>query len=231
MQTMVHRLPVFAAVLIIVGCASPFEAGPYADWIERDPPSWRAAETSAIHRRHTLATQTPDAKTPMISQDAGPDEYVRLALQHNPAIKAAEARVARLQARIPQVTSLDDPMFRVEPIGEMAETAAGRVDVLTSVSQKLPFPGKLETRGRIAAQDVAMAVQELENVRLTVVADTRRAFWSYYFSARGIEVIEADQKLLAQFKQIAESKYKAGTATQQDVLRASVELLPGASNS
>lgn len=57
-----------------------------------------------------------------------------------------------------------------------------------------------------------------------MVADTRRAFWSYYFTARGMEVIKTDRKLLAQFRQIAESKYKAGTATQQDVLLASVEL-------
>ena len=40
--------------------------------------------------------------------------------------------------------------------------------------RKLPFPGKLETRGRIAGQIVAMAAQDLERIRLQMVADTRQ---------------------------------------------------------
>jgi outer membrane protein TolC len=93
-----------------------------------------------------------------------------------------------------------------------------------SISQKLPTPGKLDTRGRIAAQDVAMAAQDLEAAKLSVTADTRRAYWSYYFADRAIEVIEAERQLLEQFRDAASARYEAGTAQQQDVLRASVEV-------
>jgi outer membrane protein TolC len=147
-----------------------------------------------------------------------------VALARNPSIFAAQRRVERLGARVPQVTSLDDPMLQVAPFGEMAETAAGQVGLMTGVSQKLPFPGKLDTRGRIAEQDVAMALADLRQTRLQVVADTRRAFWSYYFATRAIETTRQSRALLSKFQQIAETEYKAGTRSQTDVLRASVEL-------
>lgn len=213
-----------AAVALLGGCGSPFDHGPYAEWIERDPASWQVTQDGATHVNRTLASRLPQAEANALPDDADQDDYVRLALQRNPSIKAAQQRVQRLTERIAQVTSLDDPMFQVAPIGQMAETAAGQVDLMSGVSQKLPFPGKLETRGRIAAQEVAMATQDLHNTRLTVIADTRRAYWTYYYTTRAIEVTGQSRALLAQFRDIARAKYKAGITTQQDVLRASVEL-------
>jgi outer membrane protein TolC len=159
-----------------------------------------------------------------IPETAGPVDYVALALQRNPAIVAAQRRIERLAARIPQVTTLDDPMLQVAPVGEMAETAAGQVGVMTGISQKLPFPGKLSTRGEIVAQEVAQAAAELEQTKLNVIADVHRAYWSYYFAARGIEVTQQTRDLLRQFREIADTRFRAGQASQADVLRASVEL-------
>lgn len=156
--------------------------------------------------------------------DVSPERLVALALARNTAIRAAEQRVARLQERIAQATSLDDPRVTVTPIGEMAETAAGQVQVMTSVSQKLPFPGKLATRGAIAARDVAIAKHELENTRLQVAADARRAYWRLYAAVRGKEITTRSRSLVTQALQAAQARYRAGVATQDVVLRASVEL-------
>lgn len=210
--------------VLIGGCASPFEPTPDEAWFHGDVGSWESAGGGARHWAHTLATEVTAGSDVAVSPDAGPEAYVRAALARHPGIQAAQRKVERLTERIEQAQSLDDPMFMVDPVGEMAETAAGQVGLMTRLSQRLPFPGKLRTRGKVAAQDVAVAVQELESVRLAVAADTRRAFWTYYFSSRGLEVIAADRQLLSQFRQIAEAKYRSGTATQQDVLRASVEL-------
>jgi outer membrane protein TolC len=125
---------------------------------------------------------------------------------------------------VPQATSLDDPMFQVAPVGEMAETAAGEVGLMTMLSQRLPTPGKLAARGRVAARDVAMAAAELEAAKLQVAADTRRAYWNHYFATRAIEVTDQSRGLLEQFRDVADSRLRAGQAEQQDVLRASTEL-------
>jgi outer membrane protein, heavy metal efflux system len=209
---------------LLAGCSSQYKGSPFSDWTEQDPPSWRVSDDGAIHTPKSLLSETNAQGELAFSKDTGAQEYVQVALIRSPAIKAATFKVDRLKERIPQVTSLDDPMLSVTPIGEMAETAEGQVQMMSSVSQKLPFPGKLDTKGRIAQQSVAIAIQELNDTRLRVIADTRRAFWSYYFTTRGIEVVESDRELIRRFRDVASAKYRAGTASQQDVLRASVEL-------
>lgn len=217
-------------VIGLVGCASPFDDAQYRTWRDHDPDQWRLSEAGATHTRDTLRSRLAGighdttARDAILPADANIDSYVRLALQRNPSIRSAERRVERLGTRVPQATSLDDPMFQIAPFGEMAETAAGQVGLMTGVSQKLPFPGKLDTRGKIAEQDVAMALAELRQTRLRVVADTRRAYWSYYFTTRAMQTTRESRSLLSNLKQIAETEYKAGTRSQPDVLRASVEL-------
>jgi outer membrane protein TolC len=223
-------LAALAAALLVTGCASPFDDDQYRTWQDRDPDQWRLTSDGSTHSRGTLRTRLADtgaeapADTMDPAADGGLDQYVRLALERNPLIRAAERRVQRLGARVPQVTSLDDPMFQVAPFGDMAETAAGQVGLMTGVSQRLPFPGKLETRGRIAEQEVVMALSDLQQTRLRVVAELRRAYWSYYFATRALETTRRSRKLLDQFRQIAEAEYKAGNRSQPDVLRASTEL-------
>lgn len=214
------------AVVLIGGCASPFDDGPYSQWQNQDPAKWQLDDTGATHSTDTLRSQASDTDKDLSVSDVGegPDAYIKLALKRNPSIRAAELRVQRLGARIPQVTSLDDPMLQVAPFGDMAETAAGQVGLMSGVSQKFPYPGKLDTRGRIARQDVAMAKADLQQTRLKVEADTRRAYWSYYFTTRALETTRESRRLLDQFRQIAEAEYKAGNRSQPDVLRASVEL-------
>lgn len=213
------------------GCSSPFDDARYDGRRGQDPIAWRLDPTDVAHDRETLRGRVDgegyaDATeaSARLDPDSGPDAYVRLALERNPSIRAAELRVERLGARVPQVTSLDDPMFAIAPFGEMAETAAGQVGLMSSLSQKFPYPGKLDTRGKIAEQDVAVAVAELQQARLRIAAETRRAYWSHYFTTRALETTRESRQLLDQFRQIAEAEYKAGNRSQPDVLRASVEL-------
>lgn len=212
------RPPAILAACVVLTASCAPASGPFSDLIDE---GWLVTLDDTRAALETVARPEPQA---VIPKDATEADYVRLALERNPAIRAANQRVRRLAQRIPQAESLDDPVVRVAPFGEMAQTAAGEVGLMTSVSQTLPFPGKLEARGRIAAQEVAGAAQELQRIRLAVVSDTRLAFWSYYDAARAIEVTERSRELLTQIRDVAESKLKTGTVTQQDVLRASLEL-------
>lgn len=212
------------ATAIVAGCAPGPLDDPLSSWPKGDPglDALRrriAADVGRVPKRESTlanATQFPD--------NTGVDDYVRYALEHNAGIVASRQKVARLTQRVPQAVSLDDPMFQIAPFGEMAETAAGEVGLMTGISQRLPTPGKLDARGRIAGQQVAVAVAELNERALAVVADVRRAYWSLYFTVRAIEVTQNNKKLIQQFRDIADAKLRANTATQPDVLRASVEL-------
>jgi cobalt-zinc-cadmium efflux system outer membrane protein len=204
------------------GCAS--RGGPFDDWIRaEDERLWQPASSSAW--RSASADATNGAEAPLeLPADADVEAHVRVALARNPSIRAAEQNVAAMAQRIPQVTSLDDPMLEVAPIGDMAETAAGSVSVMTGVSQRFPLGGKLSAAGRVAEAEVAVALAQLEERRLEVAGDVRRAFWRLYLAARALEVYEDNRATLDQFARSAEAMYQAGRSSQQDVLRVSIEL-------
>jgi len=215
------RLGVLATGLALGACSpGPLDA-PLTGVARRDLGRLDALEQDLLDR----ADGEPGGRAARDPLDAtSADDFVRLALERNPSLRAAEQHVLRLRERVPQASSLDDPRVTVTPIGDMAETAAGQVRVMTGVSQRLPYPGKLDQRGRVAEQDVAIAEQELERTRLSVIADTRRAYWSLYGTVRAMEITRRSRDLLDQLRGAAEAKYRAGTATQEQVLRASVEL-------
>lgn len=177
-----------------------------------------------------VATETAESGAPLpgagvLPAEAGLEEYVRLALTQNPAIRQAVRRVQVLGWQVPQVTSLDDPMINlIPPTGDMIQTAAGMIDGSAGVSQKIPFPGKLGARGRIVEESVRMALHDLAEVRIATVARVQKAYDAYYLADVSIQITRESEQLLRQIRDVAAARYRSGTATQQDVLRAEVEL-------
>lgn len=207
-----------AALFALPGCArSPLAIDePWRQRLEQAE-RWRSHDGEASADAGAIDVREP-------GQLRTAEDYVKLALLRHPAIRSAEAKVRRLHERAPQLRSLDDPMLTVVPVGEMAETAAGQVAVMTTLSQRLPLTSKLEVRGRVAELDAAQAQAELEQTRLQVAADTRRAYWSLYFAVRAMETTEKSRSLLAQMRDVADAQYRTGRRNQQDVLRATAEL-------
>ena len=157
--------------------------------------------------------------------EAGLAQYVELALQRNPRIRARIRELESLGMRVPQVTSLNDPMLSImPPTGNMIQTAAGEVDGSIGISQGIPLPAKLESRGKIAEQVVRIALENLRSERLAVVSDVKRAYFAYYLAHVSIDVTSENLQLLMRLRDVAEAKYSAGKAAQQDLLRAQVEL-------
>lgn len=200
--------------------SSPFAPDAYRELTEYDQVS-QSILLDEVESKQAVRSAQSSIEIP---DHADVDVFVRLAIENNPAIRSARQRILRLTNRIPQMTSLPDPMLKLTPIGDMAETAAGQVNIMTGVSQRIPLPEKLATRGRIAEQNVAEAIQQLEEIRLNVEADTRLAWWSYYYAIQAIKVTGRNRTLVSQFKDVANAKFRAGVAAHEDVLRASVEV-------
>lgn len=215
---------------VLTGCASPMDGAGPAAWETGVPETWKLTGAGRAHRARSLARGSREAAAeresaaPSFTGASGPDDYARAALAANPSLAAAAERVRRLRERMPQVRSLEDPIFRVDPVGEMAETAAGQVRLKIEFDQKLPFPGKLQTRGRIAAGDVAAARADRRARQLWVVARTRTAYWALYAAVRAIESTHRSRALLAQLEAVVRARYRAGEAGQPQVLGLSTEL-------
>lgn len=153
--------------------------------------------------------------------------YVKAALTANPEIRARERRVAAQSEVIPQVTSLPDPMLgnTLYPIpSNSPQTAAGRVVNVMTLSQQFPWFGKLQLRGQVAERDVQIALTEVAETQLKVIEGVKATYYDLAFNQRAIKITEENKEFLVAYIKLATTRYKVGKTSQQDVLRAEVEL-------
>ena len=193
----------FVAVVFTGGCtatrSTDIDAIPPAS-IASDPPSNRA-----------------------LRSNADLEDLVRDALAHNPTMAAAEARIQRMEARGPQARALPDPSAMVS-LGSMAETAAGRVTSMSGLQQKIPLPGKLSAKGRMADEEARAARAMRDSKALAVATQVRNAYWDLYAANSSIRILNESRSLLSSVQSAVEARLKTNRATQGDLLQATTEV-------
>lgn len=150
--------------------------------------------------------------------------YILSALQDNPDIKSAEELARAKSARVAQVTALTDPILSTKTLPEPVRTAEGDNPFILGVQQKLPVPGKLDRAGRMALEEARAALQHLQETRLRVIADVKRAYFRIYIIDKTMTITEANQDVLRGLIDVAQGQIATGRRPQEDVLRAQVEL-------
>lgn len=210
-------------LLLTIGCVAV--VGCRGGQQVRDP-EFAAVEASLYQARY-LKPESYEELAPAPADLAGPhpvDEYVQFALRQNPEVQAARKRVEVFAYQVPVAASLQDPMLSVTAQPEPVQTAAGQQDLIVSASQKLHWFGKLDTRAGVAEAQTNVARAHLAAVELATIARVKRAYYELYFIQKAIAITETEQKLLGDIRNVANTRYKAGRTSQQDVLRAEVEI-------
>lgn len=152
------------------------------------------------------------------------DTLIQLALVENRLVRAAWYNVEALKHRIPQVTSLEDPVVSntIFPIPSVAPqySLMGYMPYDALVAQQFPWFGTLKLRGQAAEEDVRVAINELAAAQLDTVASVKRAYFDLWFNERTLDLLQQNRTLAEDFLKIAKERYKESTAIQVDVLRA-----------
>jgi cobalt-zinc-cadmium efflux system outer membrane protein len=209
-----------AAAVAIEGCRAPRQVRD-ADY---------AAVVSASYQAAESPRPQAEAVPPTVDRLAGPqpvEVYIEYALSQNPEIEAARKRVDAMADRVPQAASLNDPTvslmgFPFYPA--VPQTAAGRITTSVSASQQVPWLGKLRARAESAEAAAEAARAQLAAAELAVIEQVKRAYYELYFFQKAIQITEEDRRLLLDLTRIAEARYRTGKVSQQDVLRAQVEV-------
>lgn len=145
------------------------------------------------------------------------------ALKSNPQILAAAKRYESAKARIPQAKALDDPV-----IGLKFEKAKGNpfnldttpaMDRMLSISQMLPFFGKLSLKGKIALVESQMYAAEYKDAQLEVINALEKAYYDLFMNYKEIELKQQSLDLLNSIAKVAEAKYAVSEVTQEEVLK------------
>lgn len=151
------------------------------------------------------------------------DDIIEEALSANSLLEAYRLQAEGFAQRAAQVSALPDPfaMVRVQPFPIF--TARGFQRSQWSLSQYIPFPGKLKLKGAIAAHSADQVRHEADVIALDLVLEVKRAYYELYLVQEQQRLIQSFQDQLSGFEDIATVRYEVGDGPQQAVLQAQLE--------
>jgi outer membrane protein, heavy metal efflux system len=228
---LIYPVTIATLVLAVHGCAMyPDGANEVSTYIRQRAEA--GEDVAGLYARTPQARPGETAPEDSASGDASIEpqapkrlrDFIVLALERNPDIKASEETARSKVERIRQVTALPDPFLNMKVMPEPVRTAEGDNFFIMGVSQKLPVPEKLDRAGRVAYEETRVALQQWQATRLRVIADVKRAYFQLYVIDRSADVTQANQDLVRGLIDVARSQVAVGRRSQDDVLRAQVEL-------
>lgn len=155
-------------------------------------------------------------------------QLVEEALTSNPLVQSALRGVEARRALVRPAETLPEPTVSFETMGNVIPPSLQAGDPSSgrnfTFSQEIPFPGKLKLQGRIASREADVESWSYEQVRRQIVSEVKVAFYEHWLIARSLEILEKNKRLLEQFAQISEAKFRVGQGIQQDVVKAQVEI-------
>ena len=189
----------------------------------------------------TAAAAGPDGARDSVLQDqlrlfeqrgtpAGPpltlSDALNEALRSNPTLVALRRQFDVARQRPAQERFLMPPTFEAQiwqwPISTL--NPADTNMYMFTVGQDLPGRGKRRLRAAVAEKDVELAETEIAVQAREVIDKVKRTYAELFLTRKEIDVYLANLDLLRQFADISEAKYRTGRISQQDVLKAVVEL-------
>jgi len=126
--------------------------------------------------------------------------------------------------RYPQRVAFDDPMFMAKLAPQSAASNLTETAYALQLNQKLPWFGKRQLRGAAADADADAALDDAQDTRLQVRLAADLAFYDYFLAHRLLEINQENVRIVAEFRDTAEVRYRTSQVTQQDLLQAELEL-------
>ena len=151
------------------------------------------------------------------------------ALANNPGIRMADQKAESAGERKSLASAMPDPMigYMVQNVGALGTSTVGKEEMSMEgfvVTQEVPFPGKLSTKGNVARKQAEQSQENAREMKLKVLSELRTAYYDYYLAHRSRRILEETKELMKNLQRIAETRYATGQGTQQDVLRAQLEV-------
>ena len=186
------------------------------EFLNGDEQSDVATENTFAGFLDGVAVESTEPGTPVTL-----DELIATAVASHPSIAAARQKVAAASHRIPQATSLEDPIVgnTFWPIHDQALQTAGHQ---FSLSQKVPWPEKLDARGQVAYREVQVARAEVARREVEITEAVCLAYYELWLAAELVRIVDDNTELVEDLIAVSEARYRTG-GSQQDVLRAELE--------
>lgn len=212
------------AVMKLVGLSGGMALLPALLWLAVAGPAWGKPSTPPSNKMTHEAKPDSSLQTGTVRLE----DLLRELHDRNPALQAARKMAEARKTSISSAKTLPDPEFTFQTMGDLippdlqtGDPSSGR---FYGIEQEIPFPGKLGLKGKIAGSEAEAEEWNSEQTRRELVAELKGAYLDLLLLSQSLEIVEKDRGLLRSFIQVAESKYRVGDGSQQEIIRAQVEL-------
>jgi cobalt-zinc-cadmium efflux system outer membrane protein len=151
-------------------------------------------------------------------------ELIQEALEQNLRVKAAKKEWEAALEKIPQAKAMPDPVLSYSHFGQSIETRLGPQRNKISIAQQFPFFGKLSLKEDLATQESLSLQHQYHAVRADTLVRVKDAFFSLFLLDRSMGISREEKEVFGEFSRIALKKYETGQASQQDALKAQLEI-------
>ena len=175
----------------------------------------------------TAVAQVPTQQTH--SSDGAPlslDDAVKAAVAQNLDVVALRRQLEVLRLRPGQAHSLPPPMLGAQiwqwPVNTLNPWKTNFY--MPMITQDLPGHGKRQLRAALAEKDVELGETDVAMRERDVINLVKQAYVDLFIARKAIDIHLASLDILRQIADMSQAKYAGGGISQQDVLKAVVEI-------
>ncbi len=174
--------------------------------------------------------------TPLFSEISGDegiypvlreDKVIERALKFNHEVIMVEKREDIMKQRILSEGSLPDPMFMIgyenEGWNRYTYGTSPASKWMFSLSQMMPFPGKLTLKREIAKKKLEIAQAKTLKTKLKIIEEVRKSLLNLYLAHKTYEIAAEKNRLFLMIEELVKSMYISGMVPLSELTMAQME--------
>jgi outer membrane protein TolC len=158
------------------------------------------------------------------------DDYFKIAAENNPGLQSVYNEYEAALQKVPQVSTLPDPVFSFGYFISLAETRVAPQQAKFSLTQMFPWFGTLKAQGNAATLMAEAKFQNFIDARNNLYFRVASAYYPLFELNDWTRIEQENIKILESYKTIANQKFKNGNGAMVDVLRVDIMLKDAQTN-
>ena len=152
------------------------------------------------------------------------DDYLEVALQNNPDLKAAYFSFEAQLEKVEQVKFLTNPTLGFGYFISPIETRIGSQQTKISLSQIFPWFGTLSAKKAAASLIAAAQFEQFRNKQALLTFKVKTAYYNYLEALELLEIHRQNLSIMKSHKNMAKIAYSNGKSKNTEVLDANLML-------
>jgi outer membrane protein TolC len=171
-----------------------------------------------------IAPSKSQSSDVLLETEISISELTAYAYENNPEINAAKQAWKAAMEKQKVVTGYPDPHISVTYFPKPIETLGGPHDWSASVSQMIPFPGKLSKAGEVAATDGIIAKLTMNKAVRDINCSIKQSYYELLYIQDARKITQLNANILDDLRKIWETEYDRKPEVFSDLVKSQAQI-------